>query len=235
MYPTIEPTKNFNKNLTVEVRKAKNFFYKLHDIDVNQKYGKSLPYSFHLGSVAQQMFKLRQIMFTHWGYSLPDPNKVINNTNDVTVDDSESPNVFLTNNNYFSLMLVGCYGHDSIEDGRLTWNDVVAQLTRLGFIKEHAVFIADLIFCVTDEKGKSRKERKNNKFFDELWENENAIILKFADMLANLLQTITFDYEGVQFKRVEFFHFVSEMPKPLHIKYEPIIQHFDSLFKANSY
>ena len=47
--------------------------------------------------------------------------------------------------------------------------------------------VADIIHAVTDEKGKSRAERKNDKYYKELRENKLAVFVKLADLSANTL------------------------------------------------
>ena len=47
--------------------------------------------------------------------------------------------------------------------------------------------VADIVYCVTDEKGKNRKERKNDKYYQELKENKLAVFVKLADLAANTL------------------------------------------------
>lgn len=71
---------------------AKRWFCDLHDNQCNQKYNKTLPYSFHLEMVAAQAQKFEKY---------------------IPVD-----------NPYHDAVWVGIWGHDSIEDARLTYNDI---------------------------------------------------------------------------------------------------------------
>lgn len=200
-------------------RKIKYHFFKLHDTIHSQNYGKTLPYSFHLNSVVQQLFRFRKIMFKAWVFSFGE-----------FIDDENSPNKFITNKSLFSLMMIAGYAHDSIEDLSLTYNDLIYTLAQNGLNSKQSIFVADIVFAVTDEKGKTREARKNDKFYSELFQNEQAVIIKLSDMFANLLHTITFNHGSVENKKNEFAIFVDKMPDELRIKYIAIIDMFISAF-----
>lgn len=73
---------------------------------------------------------------------------------------------------------IAAAGHDLIEDARMTYNDI-KNITN----KE----VADIIYACTDEKGKNRKERHSQRFFDELKQNRLAVYVKLCDIMANVL------------------------------------------------
>ena len=77
----------------------------------------------------------------------------------------------------YQIALAGAIGHDLIEDARVTYNDVSG---------EAGIHIADLIYCLTDDKGKNRSERHSDKYYSELKKNELAVFVKLCDILANL-------------------------------------------------
>lgn len=72
---------------------------------------------------------------------------------------------------------VGCYAHDSIEDGRLSYND----LKKLG-----GEALAEIVFLCTDHKGRNRDERKPPQLYIDLGKNELALFVKLCDLIANL-------------------------------------------------
>jgi (p)ppGpp synthase/HD superfamily hydrolase len=76
----------------------------------------------------------------------------------------------------FIFVIVGCLGHDSIEDGRLSFNNIKDQ-----FGEE----VAEIIFLCTENKGRSRSERKDDKFYQELAQNDLALFVKLCDIMAN--------------------------------------------------
>ena len=68
------------------------------------------------------------------------------------------------------------WGHDLIEDTRVSYNDVVKQLGK---------FAADIIYACTNEKGKTRKERANQKYYDGIYDTAYATFVKLCDRIAN--------------------------------------------------
>jgi hypothetical protein len=140
---------------------AKSFFFKLHDIEVNQKYDKDsdvpLPYSFHLNTVGKNFIFLYNNIFKEFD---------------------------LTSSEYYMFYicgLIGAYGHDSIEDARLSYNGVKDIFGDI---------VADIIFGCTESTGKDRKERHDSDYFIRMMSKYNSqatitILVKIADMLKN--------------------------------------------------
>ena len=70
-----------------------------------------------------------------------------------------------------------CWLHDTIEDCRLTYNDV----------KEIAgEEVAEIVYAVSNEKGKNRKERANEKYYQGIRDTAWATYVKLCDRLANV-------------------------------------------------
>lgn len=76
------------------------------------------------------------------------------------------------------IVLASIWCHDLIEDCRQTYHDIVATLEN----EE----VANIVFAVTNEKGKNRKERANEKYYFELKQNILAIFVKLCDRIANV-------------------------------------------------
>ena len=75
-------------------------------------------------------------------------------------------------------MMAG-YCHDILEDCPISYND----------IKENfGLEVAEIVYCVTDELGRNRKERKL-KTYPKIATNRKAIIVKLADRIANMRNT----------------------------------------------
>lgn len=72
--------------------------------------------------------------------------------------------------------LCAAYLHDVIEDGSLSYNDIKRY-----FGEE----VAEIVYCVTDEIGRNRKEKKA-KTLPKTAQNQDAIIIKLADRIANI-------------------------------------------------
>jgi len=72
---------------------------------------------------------------------------------------------------------LACFGHDLIEDTRVSYNDVKQKL---GY---HA---AEIIYALTNEKGKNRSERANEKYYNGIMEIKYAPFVKLCDRIANV-------------------------------------------------
>ena len=69
-------------------------------------------------------------------------------------------------------VLCACWVHDIIEDARETYNDVKKNTNET---------VAELAFALTNEKGKNRNERANDKYYQEMQETPNAVFIKYCD------------------------------------------------------
>lgn len=72
--------------------------------------------------------------------------------------------------------IIAGYLHDIIEDTSLSYNKVK---------RYYGFEVAEMVYCVTDELGRDREEKKR-KTLPKTAENPDAIILKLADRIANL-------------------------------------------------
>ncbi len=124
---------------------------------VNQHYGKDLPYSFHLRLAASYL--------TKYGHQE------------------------LTDVSEFDTLYAAVYFHDSMEDARMTYNDVKAAFERLN--KEcgcdiHVVDAAEMVYALTNDKGRTRAERAGEAYYAGIRETAHAPFLKMCDRLANM-------------------------------------------------
>jgi len=77
---------------------------------------------------------------------------------------------------YSGKYVIAAYLHDILEDTGLSYNDV----------KRHfGIEVAEMVYCVTDELGRNRKEKKE-KTLPKTASNPGAIILKLGDRIANI-------------------------------------------------
>lgn len=74
-------------------------------------------------------------------------------------------------------VLLGAWGHDLIEDTRVSYNDVKQELGEMA---------ADIIYACSNEKGKNRKERANAKYYDGIRTTPYAVFVKLCDRIANV-------------------------------------------------
>ena len=73
-------------------------------------------------------------------------------------------------------ILDACWCHDVIEDCRQTYNDV-KQATNGR--------VAEIVYAVTNEKGKNRAERGNEKYYEGIRNTPGACFVKLCDRIAN--------------------------------------------------
>lgn len=81
-------------------------------------------------------------------------------------------------------LFFGAYYHDSIEDARLTYNDV-KEIALQWMTPDQALLAAEMVYALTNEKGRTRSERANDKYYQGIRETPYAPFLKLSDRLAN--------------------------------------------------
>lgn len=83
-------------------------------------------------------------------------------------------------------LLFGAWFHDSIEDARLTYNDVKKRAESLGLDGDQAQMAAEIVYALTNDKGRTRAERAGEKYYAGIRSTPYAPLVKMADRLANL-------------------------------------------------
>ena len=86
-------------------------------------------------------------------------------------------------------VLAAAYFHDTLEDARLSYNDLNALLNRLK--DEHQLRLdvraaAEAVYALTNDKGRTRAERAGEAYYKGIRETPFAPFLKMCDRLANL-------------------------------------------------
>ena len=82
-------------------------------------------------------------------------------------------------------LFFGAYFHDSIEDARLTYNDVTA--TARHFMSDAQAFVAaEIVYALTNDKGRTRAERAGERYYQGIRVTPYAPFVKMADRLANI-------------------------------------------------
>lgn len=91
-------------------------------------------------------------------------------------------------------LFFGAYYHDSIEDARQTYNDVMA--TARQFMDEQQAYLAtEIAYALTNDKGRTRAERAGEKYYKGIRETPYAPFVKLADRLANIAYSFTHSNE----------------------------------------
>lgn len=103
-------------------------------------------------------------------------------------------------------VLFGAYFHDSIEDARLTYNNLLA-IAREYFDEQRALMATEIAYALTNEKGRTRAERANDRYYAGIRSTPYAPMVKLADRLANFSYSCTND-DSLHMARV----YAQEMP-----------------------
>ena len=130
--------------------------------ETNHMYDTYLPYEFHLRMVAHVADKYRHLL----------DDKVDYFTGVREIDRGNDKTVTLR-----TACLRAAWGHDLIEDCRVSYNDVKSILGQEA---------ADIVYAVTNEKGKNRNERANDKYYEGIRNTPGAVFVKLCDRIANV-------------------------------------------------
>lgn len=125
------------------------------------------------------------------------------------------------------IVLAACWTHDVIEDCRQTYNDVISALSDLP--GKDIFQIADITYALTNEKGKNRKERANEKYYKGIIDTPYAPFVKLCDRLANVEYSKTDGGKMMGMYRKEQDQFVRELWSGKTMIYEPMFQELEHL------
>lgn len=103
-------------------------------------------------------------------------------------------------------ILVACALHDTLEDSELSYNDIK---------KAFGAEVAEIVYCVTDELGRNRTERKF-KTYPKIKANWKAVIVKICDRIANISQSSKYNQSLFEMYRKEHDLFCSSLMSKDH-------------------
>ena len=86
-------------------------------------------------------------------------------------------------------IIFGAWFHDAIEDARMTYNDILKLAERF-MTHYQAVIATEIVYALTDEKGRNRKERGSEKHYEDIRNTLYAPFVKWCDRMANLMYSI---------------------------------------------
>jgi (p)ppGpp synthase/HD superfamily hydrolase len=129
--------------------------------NTNHYYDTYLPYEFHLRMVHHVGLKFKHLLDDTKDYYTGEPWRGPRQ-NQVTLQGA---------------CMLATWGHDLIEDCRVSYNDVKDHLGQE---------VADIVYAVTNEKGKNRKERANDKYYGGIRNTPGAVFVKLCDRIANV-------------------------------------------------
>ena len=99
------------------------------------------------------------------------------------------------------ILYAGAYLHDTIEDARMTYNDIVKFIDdfRVGSLvlpeeikRKLEEQVPEIVYALTNEKGRNRKERANETYYKGIRDTRFASFIKMCDRLANIQYTMMF-------------------------------------------
>jgi (p)ppGpp synthase/HD superfamily hydrolase len=117
---------------------------------------------------------------------------------------------YLIEDNMKDNVYCAAYGHDSLEDLNLSYNDIKNKFN---------VIIADLIYALTNEKGKTRTQRANWKYYKGLRETKYATYLKLCDRISNIEYSKMKNSRMFYMYKKENQHFIKQLSKRNYFKF----------------
>lgn len=109
-------------------------------------------------------------------------------------------------------LFFGGYFHDSIEDARLSYNDVM-KLAKSMMTDDQAYMATEIVYALTNDKGRNRAERAGEKYYKGIRETPYAPFVKLCDRYANIYYTCSND-KGKSERMREVYK--AEVPHFLH-------------------
>ena len=176
--------------------------------ETNHQYDQFLPYEFHLrmvDTVAQEYKYLLDASCDYFGRGERKP--------------------FAAEDNFISLRtacLRAVYGHDLIEDCRVSYNDCARALGQAP---------ADIIYAVTNEKGKTRKDRANDKYYAGIVATPGAVFVKLCDRIANVQYGILTKSRMTEMYKKENENFITKLGYTPDHELAPMFEALIKLFK----
>ena len=135
------------------------------------------------------------------------------------VADAGEEFIHLIPENKRDIVISACYCHDLIEDARMTYNDVKQVLGEE---------VAEIVYALTNEKGRTRKERANDKYYQGIRETPFASFVKVCDRIANVRNSKSEGSRMFEMYKKENKNFVSKIYDE---DYKEIFDYLDSIFQ----
>lgn len=154
--------------------------------NTNHYYDKYLPYRFHLEMVDTVAEQFEHLLDDKHDYFTGEEIRY-NRENTISIRE---------------VCRIATYGHDLIEDTRTSYNDVKNTLG-------HEV--AEVVYALTNEKGKSRSERANDKYYEGIRNTPGATFVKLCDRIANVQYSKLTKSRMFEMYKKENEHFMSQL------------------------
>lgn len=89
--------------------------------------------------------------------------------------------------------------HDCIEDARVTYSTIKEKF---------GLAIAEIVFALTNEKGRTRKDRANEAYYEGLRKTTGATLIKMCDRIANVRFSVENNSPQIEMYRKENAEFL---------------------------
>jgi len=113
--------------------------------------------------------------------------------------------------------------HDILEDCAVSYGDLK---------REFGLEVAEIVYCVTDELGRNRKE-KHERTYPKVRSNPDAVIVKVADRIANIEYSIAEGSDFIEMYRKEHEEFQRAIRIYRHI--DEMWEHLNRLIENYEY
>lgn len=124
-------------------------------------------------------------------------------------------------------VLCACAGHDLIEDTRKSYNDIYEALVSFGYSIDSTKEICELIFAVSNETGRNRKERANAHYYWKIRNTPLAKFVKMCDKIANVRYGVWHNSDKLGMHKKEHEYFLEQMQ--LEPMYKPMLDELNIL------
>ena len=104
-------------------------------------------------------------------------------------------------------LFFGAYFHDSIEDARLSYNDVMRQARQL-MTEEQALMGVEIVYALTNDKGRTRAERAGEKYYKGIRETPYQKLYSMFLLLQNCYLHILVYNSSSQPPTIQFCLFI---------------------------
>lgn len=130
--------------------------------------------------------------------------------------------IHLIPEDFRDIVLSACWCHDTIEDTRVTYNDVKMAT---------CLEVAEIVYALTNEKGKTRKERANEKYYSGIRNTPYATFVKLCDRIANVQYSMSQRSRMLEMYRKETPDFINTLYDE---KYDEMFEYLENLVGIKS-
>lgn len=146
-------------------------------------------------------------------------------------------NKFFKNSMNFSMeqAVMVAYGHDLIEDARVTFNDVHIFLSGIGtgvtpLKSVSAARVARCIYNCTESTGRNREERHDEAYLERLLSDGLSVFVKLCDITANVLYGLANSSRMPKKYKVEVIDLFSKI-REKYDSFNYIMDYIDNLLR----